>query len=236
VLDALLALVYPERCAACDALLLEGPGLCDACAESLYPLGAACLVCAEPFGRAEAAVCGACRAAPPPYARVHAPWRYGGELAVALRRFKYGGSRGAGRLDLARPLGRLFRPAMRRALACSQAELVAPVPLHPRRLRARGFSQAQALAEAALPGELARLDVFALSRRRDTREQAGLPRAERRRNVAGAFLAAARVAGRRVLLVDDVVTTGATAAEAARALLEAGAARVEVLALARAEA
>jgi ComF family protein len=235
MLDPLLALVYPERCPACDRLT-DGPGLCSICAESLYPIGAGCLVCAEPRTEREGLVCGRCRAAAPPVGRIHVPWRYGGELATALRRFKYGGPRASGRLDLARPLGAMLGPAMAEALGWSRAELVVPVPLHRRRLLRRGFGQAQALAAAALPRDTtARLDPFMLARTRETREQAGLPRAERARNVDGAFSAAASVQGRRVLLVDDVVTTGATAAAAARALLAAGAVAVEVLALARAE-
>ncbi|HKA90735.1 MAG TPA: phosphoribosyltransferase family protein, partial [Haliangiales bacterium] len=151
---------------------------------------------------------------------------------VALRRLKFGGPGGAGRRELARPLATLWRGTW----PPPAGDVVAPVPLHPARLRVRGFGQAQALAEAAhgLYGGPP-IDATALVRVRATAEQARLGRAARRRNVAGAFVAAPRVAGRRVVLVDDVVTTGATAAVAARALRAAGAASVTVLALARAD-
>jgi ComF family protein len=120
-------------------------------------------------------------------------------------------------------------------LVLEEADLVAPVPLHPRRLRKRGFSQAEALARSAVPRHRRRaIETRVLRRLRDTPEQAGLGRKERRANVQGAF-AARSVVGRRVLLVDDVVTTCSTAEAAAEALLDAGAASVEVLALARAE-
>jgi len=166
---------------------------------------------------------------------VRVPWRYGGELATAIRRFKWGARGRAGRPELARPLAQLVLPA----LAGVDAELVVPVPLHPSRLAERGFAQALILASHAL--RLARVraplahDV--LVRQRPTAEQAGLARPARIANVAGAFAVTdpARVRGRHVLLVDDVVTTGATAAACTRVLRRAGASAVTVVALARAE-
>jgi ComF family protein len=225
VIDALLGLLYPDRCPACDALTPDAPGLCAPCESSLYPLGAACPICAIPEERAPV-VCAACARRPPPFARVIAPYRFGGELAVAIRRFKYGGRRG-GRAELGRALGAILRPT----LAAVPADRVVPVPLSPRRLRARGFSQAELLARAAG----ARPDGGSLLKIRETSEQAGLSKLERRRNVARAFAADRRVAGERIVLGDDVVTTGATAAAATRALLDAGAREVIVVALARAE-
>jgi ComF family protein len=231
----LLEILFPDRCAACDALC-ERPGLCARCGLSLYPTEPCCPVCALPEDAPAPVTCRRCRRAPPPFARVIAPWRYGGELAVAVRRYKYGGERG-GMQELAQPLAALLAPALPR-----DVDLVVPVPLHAARLRSRGFSQAGLLAASAR--RLARLPApiapGALVRRRATAEQAGLTRAARAQNVAGAFAvppsAARRLLGRRVLLVDDVVTTGATVAACARVLRAAGAAAVVVAALARAEA
>lgn len=237
--DALLELCYPERCAACDARMEARVGLCTTCAESLYPLGAACTVCAEPQETRRGILCARCKRAPPPYRRATAPYRYGGELACALRRLKYGGARGAGRVELARPLGKLLADALGQAIS---ADVIVPVPLHPSRLRHRGFSQAQALAEHArhFAGVRQRLDVRLLERAYATSEQAGLSRALRKKNVRGAFVvpraATRHVLGKAILLIDDVLTTGSTAAACARALRAAGARSVDVLVLARAEA
>jgi ComF family protein len=227
----LLDLLYPDRCAACDALDPDRVGLCAPCADSLYPITEACPVCAQPQQRS--VLCRRCARRPPPFRRVVAPYRYGGELAVALRRFKWGGSGGAGRAELARALGALLAPALSKVTA----DVIVPVPLHARRLRERGFSQASLLAASARQWARVRAPVRAgaLRRVRATDEQAGLLRSARMKNVAGAF-AARRVAGLHVLVVDDVVTTGATATACARALRRAGAASVTVLALARAEA
>jgi ComF family protein len=244
--DALMGLVYPEKCAACDALI-DAPGLCASCRVSLYPLGAACDVCAEPQEAPTGTTCRRCRSSMPPYRRVRAPWRYGGELAVALRRLKYGGGSeptGAktrpGRAELARSLAALLAPSLRDATVA--VDLIVPVPLHPARHAARGFSQAHAIVRAA--SRIVTLDhrtpiaPRALARHTFASAQAGLSRAERIRNVRGAFVVtdARAVDGRTVLLVDDVVTTGATAAACARVLRRAGAVAVDVLALARAEA
>jgi ComF family protein len=237
-IDAVLELCYPERCAACDARMEAQVGLCPPCAESLYPLGAACPVCANPQEAPRGLLCARCRRVPPPFRRVIAPFRYGGELACALRRMKYGGARGGGRAELARPLGKLLAEAL---AGVHGTDVIVPVPLHPSRLRQRGFSQAQDLAVAArrFAGARQTIDVLLLERVQATSEQAGLSRAARKENVRGAFAvprsARPRLLGKTVLLIDDVLTTGATAAACARALRQGGARRIDVLVLARAE-
>jgi ComF family protein len=222
----LATLVWPERCAACDALG-EAP-FCAACALTLMPCPAGCPCCGAPLDDALLPAlrprrCGPCRKVAPPFATASAPWLHGGALAEAVHRLKY-----EGHSELALPLGVLFSGA-----DPPRSDLVAPVPLHPSRLRERGYDQAWLLAREA--GRRFDLPVRGLLRRvRPTPQQTRLDRAGRARNVRGAFAAVRALSGERVCLIDDVLTTGATAAEAARALLRAGASRVEVRTLARA--
>jgi ComF family protein len=227
----LLDWLYPPRCAACDARLAHAAPLCDACELSLYPLGSACLRCAEPHEGPIAVLCRRCRRSPLPLERVTAPWRYGGELATALRRLKFDG-----RSELARQLVPLYRAPLVRAAAA--VDLIVPVPLHWTRRLGRGFDQAALLACAAGPLPVP-IERALLRRRRRTPPQTGRGAKDRWRNLHGAFAVAtagrARLAGRRVLLVDDVATTGATLAAAATALRLAGAAEVHGFAVARAE-
>jgi ComF family protein len=153
-----------------------------------------------------------------------------GTLRALVQRLKYDGYR-----PLAKPLGRFLAEAADQ-LSEQRFDVVIPVPLHRKRERQRGFNQAELLA-----AELARLRKAPLGARdcmrvRDTPPQTGLRAAERRKNVAGAFDVprAERVKGKRVLLVDDVLTTGATASACAQALRQAGASGVWVVTLARA--
>jgi len=213
--EALLTLLAPSCCAACDEPIDRHAAFCPACASSLVPLEATEQRAGhgDPLGIRPLVAFGA----------------YGGALREALRRFKYGA-----RPDLGRPLGELGRRAARQARL--RADLVVPVPLHARRLGERGFNQAALLARLVAVEVGGQLLPRALRRSRATAPQAGLDRAARRRNVAGAFVARApaRIRGRSVVLVDDVATTGATLEDCARALREAGAREVSALVVARA--
>jgi ComF family protein len=250
VFDALmrsaLELLFPSRCAACDQILDEEAAIfCATCALSVEPILSACPRCALPWPQPleRPPPCIACLMRPPRVEAAFAPYEFGGSIAQAVRRLKW-----AALPELSRPLGRLLADGLARAgPGFGDIDVVVPVPLHPRRLRAREFNQAALLAQvmaATLAARerarrrVLRVDANALVRLRDTPPQTGLGRAQRRHNVRGAFSvprwARDRVRDKRVLLVDDVLTTGATADACASALCESGATAVLVLTLGRA--
>lgn len=232
VVDAVGRLLFPPLCALCGAPGAGDRDLCLACRAALPGNPVACPRCALPLA-APAPTCGPCLRAPPPFTAALAPFRYGDPLDRLLTRFKFAADLAAGRV-----LGALLVEAV--AASLPPSALLVPMPLHRRRLAERGFNQAWELARmlARETGLGARADL--LLRMRPTDPQTGLDAASRRRNVRGAFVVpparAVQLAGRVVVLVDDVVTTGATAAEASRCLIRAGAAAVIVVAVARAAA
>ncbi|MDB4987334.1 MAG: phosphoribosyltransferase domain protein [Myxococcaceae bacterium] len=192
----------------------------------------ACAACTAPLDERSQGFCEACRplverAEPDKSARDLDGCIYGGPLRDALHRFKYEGAS-----ELAKPLASWLAQPVHSLLG--RVDLVAVVPLHPRRLRARGYNQSALLARPVARW----LDVpFApglLRRARDTPPQVGLRWRERQAQLAGAFAVTRNVVGRAVLVVDDVRTTGATFDEARRALCQAEASEVFTLALARA--
>jgi ComF family protein len=242
-------LLWPARCAACDDYVPDAALFCPRCAPSVSPPAGACPGCALPLGDArspgDGERCHVCRRTPFAFAGALAACEYGAALADAIVRMKHGGRR-----DLARRLARLLVDPLARAIDQSGftgQDALVPVPLHPRKLRRRGFNQALELARVARAllvrrrgpprsgRALPALERQLLRRVRDTRELGHMGRAARRDEVAGAFTVAdpARVPGRRVLLVDDVFTTGATLNECARVLRAAGARQVRVVTLAR---
>ena len=231
-LDFVLATLWPSRCAGCAAFVPEGTSFCPTCADTLVELGACCSGCAMPLPE-RSGLCPGCRRRPFPFSAATAALAYGGALTSALLRFKHGGHR-----HLSVPLSRYLGPAI--AWSWQQSDLVCPVPLHRRRLKNRGFNQAWELllgCRRQLPRpEAAKLVRDALDRRVDTPALAHGSPSTRALAVAGAFAVPrpASVEGKGVLVVDDVMTSGATLAECARTLLAAGAAKVTVAALARA--
>jgi ComF family protein len=224
----LLDLLFPPACAAC-AELLELPGAfcrwCDLATEPVPRPG--CPQCGEPDGRGRR--CGRCRARRPPFTSSFAAFVHEGPLARAIHRFKY-----EGHSELGVPLGQALARAAGSWLSALPSPELVPVPLHVNRLRRRGYDQAGLLTRTLARATGLPLHASALQRTRATLRQVGLSEAQRTLNVAGAFQASPVVAGRTIVLVDDVVTTGATARAAAEPVLSAGALAVHVLTLARA--
>ncbi len=225
--------VLPARCLGCGITVESPGGLCADCWSRVGFLGPpVCARCGLPFDidLGEATLCGGCLAAPPAFDRARAALAYDEGSRDLVLGFKH-----ADRTHAAALFGQWLRRAGAELLP--DVELIAPVPLHRWRLFRRRYNQAALLALAL--GRDAGLPVAAdlLVRQRATPSQGGLGRSGRARNVRGAFVVrpsrAATVAGRHVLLVDDVMTTGATVSECARVLRRAGAAAVDVLTLAR---
>lgn len=225
-------LVVPPVCLSCQAPLAVHDALCAGCWRRVSFIRAP--LCDQlgiplPYDTGGRMLSGAALAAPPPWDRARAVAGFDNVMRELVHKLKY-----ADRHDARRLFGRWLAEAGRELLA--DADVLIPVPLHPSRLWQRRFNQA-----ALLCTELTRLtgvpnDPFILKRVKATLSQVGLSEAERRSNTAGAFATApggqARVEDRRVVLVDDVVTTGATVGACARVLRRAGAARIDVLCLA----
>lgn len=233
-MSSFLAVFCADNCRLCErALHLTSAPVCPDCLANLQPLGDVprCGRCGVPFAsRAAGPTCGECRLHEPAYTQAAAFGTYEHNLRELIHMFKY-----AGMQPLARPLGLHLAQALDDA-PFPKPDVVVPVPLHKKRLRQRGFNQAQLLAQQL--GRSFQIPVAprGLLRVRPTAAQAGLSGSARRDNLASAFAPGdpAAVRGQKVLLVDDVLTTGATAHACARTLRRAGAEEVAVLTLARA--
>lgn len=226
-----LDLLLPPRCLKCGTEIGGDGALCAECWRGIAFLQPPCCACCGlPFEVELGAgtICGACARDTPLYARARAALRYDDASRPLVLAFKHGD-----KLQLAPALGHFMRRAGADLLV--SCDVIVPVPLHWTRLFARRYNQAAVLAHALVRDGGPPVAADLLQRRRATPSQGRSGRAERRRNVRGAFAVkrGRSVAGQRVLLIDDVLTTGATVTECARALLDACATSVDVLTLAR---
>ncbi len=219
----MLDVLYPPRCPGCGRM---GEVFCAACLQRVEPLPApACPRCGQPGP--DDTLCAHCRATPSPLDVIISAAVFAPPVREAIHQLKYENNR-----SLAEPLSALMATAWFRLPA--PVDVIVPVPLHPKRVAERGYNQAALLARGLAAAVGVPLDEKALVRARATRQQVGLGRIERALNVAGAFTCKADLTGKRVVLVDDVCTTGSTLQACAEALREGGAAWVGGFTLARA--
>ncbi len=233
-MQPIVDLVYPPRCPLCgDAILAQG-ALCAECWSDLeVPGEPSCASCQRPIGqtvRARRGTCFACAADPPRHSGVIAATIYDDASRKLILSFKHGG-----KIALAPLLGRLM--AARIAPPADESPLLVPVPLHRWRIWQRGFNQAALLAREIATQGKGELLVDALIRRKRTPSLGGLSREARERALSGAIAvragAKSEISDRHVLLVDDVLTSGATSNACVNALLDAGAASVRIVCFAR---
>ena len=232
---ALLDIALPPICHICHTFIPNAGALhiCPDCRDRLPPVKSPiCPVCGIPFiGAGNDHRCGACLTHPPGYDSARAPFLYEGPLRDLIHSFKY-----SQRTHLRYPLALLTLEGLgARFFSGCSSHLLVPVPLHRSRLRQRGFNQAVLLGRVLSKRLSVPMVPDALVRVRPTEPQISLSAAERRGNVKGAFAVKRRddIAGKRILLLDDVMTTGSTLDECARELKKAGACEVMALTIAR---
>ncbi len=269
VLKIILDAVFPAKCLACSGLFkisvapssvkprCKASEIMDTSTEFYELLSAFCCPdCLKDFVAISSPICeccgmmfkgredgnhrcGDCLMQPKAFRMARAAMVYDHQFMTVIHRFKY-----AGKTQLARPLGLLILGAYRRHWQNQKVDLILPIPLHPKKMRRRGFNQSYLLIDSwksilkPIADELNTIQVKTdvLIRNRATLPQTGLDRQQRLRNIKGAFKVRMpeEVSGKNVLLVDDVYTTGATVNECARMLLKSGAQIVDVLTVARA--
>ena len=227
----MLRLIFPPTCLLCGAAGDDGLDICRGCRADLPALGVACVCCALPLPDAVlpsagdgGPVCGGCRRKPPPFERTRAAFRYEQPLPSLVGALKF-----RGRLNTLRLLGLLLAASL---VDADRPDAIVPVPLHPGRLRRRGYDQALELARVV--GRRLDLPVLDCAERlRATPPQVALEAKARKTNLRGAFRVGVKLNGVHVAVLDDVVTTGSTVGEVARVLRAAGASRVDVWCVAR---
>lgn len=266
VIDSIKAAVFPHQCLVCNSFIdISGatPGhamlfsgnrsaydvfetcmqgvLCPSCITKYDPFEVPyCSVCGMVFKSrvCDNHTCQKCIDSPPRFNTARAVGIYSGSLLTLIHRIKYGG-----KIQLARPLGRLLFYAFQSFFTSDQFDMILPVPLHIRRFRQRGFNQAyvlirewEMLSSTLHSPPLWHIEKEMILRQKPTLPQTGLGKAQRIENLKGAFVVPVKhaVDGKRILIIDDVFTTGATVNACAKVLRQAGAKHVDVLTLARA--
>lgn len=223
----LINLLYPSNCPLCGgpSNLYELSPICSVCFSGIKRFtGPSCAVCGEAFGSELGHICGRCIKEPPPFKRAASYGLYTDDaLREAIHLLKFSGIK-----RLSKPLGMLLS-----GIELPSADLIVPVPVSARSLRARGFNHSALMGKTVSKRLGIPLLVGVLYKKKDTPPQVGLTRAERLENLRGAFGMRERLNGQKVLLIDDVLTTGATARECSKTLLKGGADEVYVATAAR---
>ncbi len=223
----LLRVLYPANCVLCHAPGRDADtGLCPGCLTDLPRNRTACRRCAIPIGLGHT-LCARCRRQPPAFDATIAPWLYQGSMIHLIHRLKH-----LGQQPYARLLGRLLAEQLA-AQPTPRPELILPVPAHRLGLRERGFNQAVEIARALSRANGMPMRTDLLKKTRATAHQSTLTREQRLKNLRSAFSLRDEIPARHVVLLDDVITTGATTQELAKLLKRHGIERVDVWALAR---
>ncbi|SEM34569.1 comF family protein [Syntrophus gentianae] len=233
---AIFDLLFPPRCLSCQNLLISGEeqGFCPDCQTRIsFLFPPFCQICGSPLpaGVQSSNICHRCTVSAPPFEICRSVGRYDSVLMEAIHALKYQRKIPAGVV-----LGKILSAHVANLLPFGDYDRIIPVPLHKKRLRKRGFNQSLILARAMARDFSLPLDFQSLKRRVHTDPQIGLGRKQRETNVREAFECVRRdqIANSRILLIDDVYTTGSTVRECSRVLLEGGAKSVAVATVARA--
>ncbi len=233
ILKTAADLLYPRRCPLCDGILLkEEPYFCRECSGTVHLItGPVCLTCGKPLEREEEEFCFDCRRRKHLFIRCRAPFLYRGRIKESLMRFKY-----RGRAEYAAFYGKVMTEYGKQCFLFRGIELIVPVPVHRQRLMERGYNQAELLARQISLLTSIPCEAGLVIRKKKTRALKTVSKEDRSRSLTNAFSVSesqkSGLKGKRVLLVDDIYTTGSTADAVTGTLLAAGAAEVTVLCLA----
>lgn len=224
-----LDILYPGRCPVChDIVVPRGRKVCRACEEKLKPItGARCFLCSKPLEKAEQEYCRNCRSQSHHYDRGIGVFTYGTVLQQSLIKLKY-----ENRQEYGKFYGEFAAVYAREQIQAWGIEALMPVPLHPKRMEKRGYNQAETIAKAAGKRLSLPVDIGSLKRIINTKPQKDLEEAARKQNLKHAFSVSGKLKYKRILLIDDIYTTGATIDAAAAVLKRAGAEKVYFLTIA----
>ncbi len=220
--------LFPPTCILCNLSCNHSDDLCDACAINFKKNTNGCSCCASTLEiDASARTCGKCLSNPPAYDKTHAPFVYQSGIRHLIQTLKFNNN-----YKNARLLGNLIADSV--INSATFPELIMPVPLHPIRYRQRGFNQSLEIARTVSKRLSIPLDYSSCQRKKYTLQQSALPAKQRQKNLRNAFTVCRAIPARHVVIVDDVMTTGATANEMAKTLKKAGVSRVDIWVCARA--